>query len=94
MNEKILIFPEPGNVKVIARLLLDLADKPLDVEYVLWPQEGFRVSEELALKFEAQFTELLPEGSEPISESVPVADAVREDEPVKRKPGRPKKEAQ
>lgn len=89
-----MIFPEPGNVKVIARLLLDLADKPQDVEYVLWPAEGFRVGEDLLLKFEAQFLYPLAEGKEPISESVPVADVVREDEPVKRKPGRPKKEAQ
>lgn len=78
----VLIFPEPGNTKKIARTLLDLADKASDVEFVLWPQEGFRVPEELALKFEGLFE---PEVAEQVTEV---------EEPVKRKPGRPKKEAQ
>jgi hypothetical protein len=81
----VLIFPEPGNTKAIAKQLLALADKALDVEFVSWPQEGFRVPEELALKFEASFTQ----AEESETPETPEAEA-----PVKRKPGRPKKEAQ
>ena len=90
----VLIFPEPGNTKKIAKALLALADKASDVEFVLWPAEGFRVPEELALAFEGTFTEVAKIG-EPVGESFQVADVVTETaEPVKRKPGRPKKEAQ
>lgn len=91
----VLIFPEPGNTKAISKQLLALADKALDVEFVSWPQEGFRVPEELALKFEASFTKVA-EAGEPSGGSVAVADIIREEieAPVRRKPGRPKKEAQ
>ena len=82
----VLIFPEPGNTKLIAQALLALADKASDVEFVLWPQEGFRVPEDLALKFEGQFKV----GEDEVVEETTVVDI----EPVKRKPGRPKKEAQ
>lgn len=79
-----MIVPEPENVKAIARKLLDLADRPLSVEYVMWPEVGFRVPEELAARFvEAWET---PEAS---GEQVPAE--TPEAEPVKRKPGRPKK---
>lgn len=87
----VLIFPEPGNVKAITKELLALADRPQDVEYVLWPQEGLRVPEDLALKFEAahEVFQLDAElGDETVTETQ-VTEA-----PVKRKPGRPKKEAQ
>ena len=86
MIEKVLIFPEPGMTKLIARKLLDLTDNPTEVEFVLWPQEGFRVPEELALKFEADFN--------PVKDFEGPVEATEVEEPVKRKPGRPKKEAQ
>lgn len=92
MSEKVLIFPEPGNTKLIAQQLLLFATHPTEVEYVLWPQEGFRVPEELAMKFEAEFNmfnaPLVPV-SEPVVEVTPEVE-----KPVRRKPGRPKKEAQ
>ena len=92
---KVLIFPEKGNTKLIAQQLLLFATHPTEVEYVLWPQEGFRVPEELAMKFEAEFNmfdaPLVP-ASDPIVEvAAPAAEEV--EEPVRRKPGRPKKEA-
>jgi hypothetical protein len=71
------IIPEPGELKKIAKELFALADDPRDVEYVSWPQASFKVSEELGARFVAS------------RETAPVEDAPVE--PVKRKPGRPKK---
>lgn len=83
----VLIFPEPGNTKAIAKALLALADKASDVEYVLWPAEGFRVPEELAMRFTDKWDHRTD-----VTEAEVVAEV--EETPVKRKPGRPKKEAQ
>lgn len=80
-----MIIPEPGQFKQIARELLELADRPLQVEYVMWPEAAFRVPESLADKFaEVRRKTVKPEVVEPEVES----------QPVKRKPGRPKKEVQ
>lgn len=93
-----MIVPEPENVKAIAQRLLTLTDEPLTVEYVMWPEPGFRVPEELAAKFVESW------GDDPTSAGtavsvVPSAEQgvtagesfTPESEPAKRKPGRPKK---
>lgn len=90
--DTVIVFPEPGNLKKIARELTDLADRPLDVEYVMWPEPGFRISQELYAKFSAaRGDEVRPdvEEVEEAEETVEVTEAA--EEPVKRKPGRPKK---
>jgi hypothetical protein len=86
-----MIVPEPGNAKKIAQELLALADNFRDVDYVMWPEPGFRVPEALAAKFVAAHKD----GGDVKSE-VPAAEQVAEvsaavEGPVKRKPGRPKK---
>lgn len=83
----VLIFPEPGNTKAIAKELLALADRALDVEFVSWPQEGFRVPEELAMRFTEKWDDRTS-----ITEET--TESPETEAPVKRKPGRPKKEAQ
>ena len=76
------IYPEPGNLKKIAKQLLEMADKASDVEYIMWPEQGFRVPVELGDRFVALS----------VTEEVPTApEVVESEEPVKRKPGRPKK---
>lgn len=83
----VIIHPEPPeNQKPLAQELLALAGDFRDVEFVMWPEPGFRVPEELYAKFLKNRTE-----SEPVPEAV-VPEAVVESEPVKRKPGRPKKQ--
>lgn len=88
--ETVIIHPEPPeNQKAMAKELLELADNFRDVEYVMWPEPGFRVPEDLFAKFLKARTST--SGSEP----EPEADEPKvESEPVKRKPGRPKKEGQ
>lgn len=79
----VTIYPEPENVKVIARLLTDLADHNTQVEYVMWPEPGFRVPEHVADKFLALWDDKKStEGGDTVEDTP---------EPVKRKPGRPKK---
>lgn len=80
-----MIIPEHGELKKIAQQLLALADNPKDVDYVMWPEPGFRVPEELAGKFVA-----FREGSDKSEAEVPATEQAPA-EPVKRKPGRPKK---
>lgn len=83
-----MIVPEPENVKAIAKRLLDLADNPMMVEYVMWPEPGFRVPEDLAEKFTKSWDQPKAEVlATPESTESPDA----ESEPAKRKPGRPKK---
>jgi hypothetical protein len=80
----VIVHPEPPeNQKPLAQELLALADKPSDVEFVMWPEPGFRIPEDLFAKFLRARTKVEnpPEDTEPV-------------EPVKRKPGRPKKEGQ
>ena len=88
----VTIVPEPGNLKTIARELLDLAVKPSDVNYVMWPEPGFEVPEELAARFVAARpdTDVEPEET-PQVEQTPAPAEVEEVKPVKRSPGRPKK---
>lgn len=75
----VTIVPEHGELKKIAQQLLALADDRKDVDYVMWPEPGFRVPEELANKFVA------------LRKEVPATEAEAPVEPVRRKPGRPKK---
>jgi hypothetical protein len=90
--DSVIIFPEPGNLKPIAKKLLELAEKRTDVEYVMWPEPGFRVPEELA----ERFTKIWKNADEPVEVGtstvvegpVPAEPEVVE---VKRRPGRPKK---
>lgn len=88
----VIIHPEPpSELKALAKELLALADSPLQVEYVMWPEPGFRVPEELFGKFAAARKNLRA-APEPVAEN-PVEggpEAVKP-EPIKRKPGRPKK---
>lgn len=93
-----MIVPEPENVKAIARKLLDLADRPLSVEYVMWPEVGFRVPEDLAAKFvEAWESEPAAVGTSmtltsDAEQGVTAGESYApEPVPAKRKPGRPKK---
>lgn len=85
-----MIVPENGELKKIAQQLLSLADNPKDVDYVMWPEPGFRVPEELAGRFVA-----LRKSLETPKADVPAVEGASADEapvePVKRKPGRPKK---
>ena len=88
--DTLIIFPEPGEQKRIAKELIELAGAhPMQVEYVLWPEPGFRVPVELGDRFvakrlaEQQGQDEVPAVAE---EAVPTGV-----EPVKRKPGRPKK---
>jgi len=46
----VIIVPEPGKLKEIGQQLLALADSPGDVQWVSWPQAGYRVPAELAGK--------------------------------------------
>lgn len=83
----VIVHPEPPeNQKLMAKELLALADDFRDVEFVMWPEPGFRIPEDLFAKFLKSRT--------PKSEPAPEVQVVEESEPVKRKPGRPKKEAQ
>lgn len=95
MTETVIVHPEPPeNQKLLAQELLGLADDFRDVEFVMWPEPGFRIPEELFARFLKMRTEQLP----PSEESLPVkeseaekSEAEENPEPVKRKPGRPKK---
>ena len=48
----ITVHPEFHLVRTVAKQLLALADKPLDVEFVSWPTQGFRVPVELFQRWE------------------------------------------
>lgn len=48
------IYPEPRYLSSVARHLLKLAERAQDVEYVSWPQAGFRVTEEVLLLWESE----------------------------------------
>lgn len=89
------IYPEPGNLKKIAVRLLELADRPQDVEYIMWPEQGFRVPVDLGDRFVAEWvqeTDSGPGHEESVKITVPAAPEVaKSEEPVRRKPGRPKR---
>lgn len=83
----VLISPVPNTqdeVRKLAKELLALTDQPTQVEYVMWPEPGFRIPEELHARFvhSRKDTGSEPEGAEQVEDKP---------EPVKRKPGRPKK---
>jgi len=91
-DEHMTIFPEPGEVKDVAKLLLALADHPGQVMSTLDPTIGFRVP---AWLYES-FVKVWDANLEAVAvEVVPDGDAVPEVvEVVKRKAGRPRKEVQ
>lgn len=83
MTDTVMIFPEPNDaktVKAVAVELLALADLPAHVDYVMWPEVGFRVPEELAARFVAAREKSKSESPESDDDIKPVA-----------KRGRPKK---
>ena len=89
--DTVIIHPEPASeLKNLAKELLALADKGSDVEYIMWPESGFRIPEELFAKFVAGRAKNhpVPEPTEPVVEATEPEEVT---EPVKRKPGRPKK---
>lgn len=88
--DTVIVFPEPRErVKEMARELLDLADNGLQVEFVTWPEQGFRIPEDLYVKYVQHREALAAPQSE--SEQAPVVEQENDEVPVKRKPGRPKK---
>lgn len=88
----VIIHPEPPqDMKSLIQELYGLTDRRLDVEYVMWPEPGVRVPEELFDKFvSARIKASKVEGS---AGQEPSGDAGGEEvtELPKRKPGRPKK---
>ena len=83
------VFPEPGEVAEVAKLLLQLADSPYDVATTLDPGVGFTVPFWLY----KSFTEVWDVRNDVVSEApqdVP-AESVPE-APARKKPGRPRKE--
>ena len=89
MVTTVIIHPEPPqDMKSLILELFDLADKRSDVEYVMWPEPGLRVPEALFDKFASARTKA-SKAKEPAVQAEPVEDKVTE--PVRRKPGRPKK---
>lgn len=87
----VIVHPEPPqDMKSLIVELLVLADRATDVEYVMWPEPGLRVPEELFDKFASARTKAV-KAKEPAKEVQ--ADQVEDEvtKPVKRAPGRPKK---
>jgi hypothetical protein len=94
-EDQMTIFPEAGQVKDVAKLLLELADHPNQVMTTLDPAIGFKVPFWLYELFTQVWDKGLTEGA-PVAEGAGIflADSGPEEvvEPVKRKPGRPRKE--
>jgi hypothetical protein len=96
------IFPEQGQIKDVAKLLLQLADHPNQVMTTLDPTLGFKIPVWLYELFVPIWDERM--GEEAAVPDVPVVTAEASEpqvvEPrtvvtsVKRKPGRPRKEVQ
>ena len=77
----VIVHPEPvGRLKELITEFLALADKPTDVEFVMWPEPGVRVPEALFDVYAAK-RQSKPEAVEEPAEV----------KPVKRAPGRPRK---
>ena len=77
----VIIEPDKGMAPEIGRKLLELAEHPRDVQWVSWPNAGFQVPEELAVKLAK--TRPLPQAE---------AEQVDPDvEPAPKKRGRPRK---
>jgi len=80
----VTVYPEPGMFPAIGRALLAVADHPRDVVYVSSPRAGFIVPEDLFSRFEA---------AQGTPESGPQHGLQTEEVPRKRRPGRPRKDA-
>lgn len=80
----VTVYPEEGNFPAVARVLLEAADHPSQVRSVSHPRAGFEVPEAVYERFE----ELMGRGK---------TDSAQQDSPdatpVKRRPGRPRKDA-
>lgn len=88
----VIIHPEPPqDMKSLILELLALADKRSDVEYVMWPEPGLRVPEELFDKFATARTKTAKVKDVAVDVPADVVEDVKVTEPVRRKPGRPKK---
>ncbi len=89
----VIISPVPNTqdeVRKLAKELLALTDQATAVEYVMWPEPGFRIPEELHAKF--VHSRKGSDDDPDLVVEVTGAELVEETpEPVKRKPGRPKK---
>lgn len=83
----VTVYPEEGNFPAIARGLLEAADHPYQVRSVTHPRAGFEVPEEVLARFEAT----LPASDE---SSAQQEDSPGEAEAPKRRPGRPRKNAE
>jgi hypothetical protein len=89
------VFPEPGEVKAVAKLLLALADHPNQVATTLDPTIGFKVPAWLYETFTAVWDQRDREDLELVDATavIPASSGAEEGvESVKRKPGRPRKE--
>ena len=97
------VFPEQSEIRDVAKLLLALADSPRDVTTTLDPTLGFRIPYWLYEVFVTVWDskedgiEVTDAGdvviTVPASEPAVIGDAGTEViEPVKRKPGRPRKD--
>lgn len=97
------VFPEQSEIRDVAKLLLALADSPRDVTTTLDPTIGFRIPVWLYESFVTVWDskkdgiEVTDAGdvviTVPASEPAVIAeDGTEVIEPVKRKPGRPRKE--
>jgi hypothetical protein len=83
------IFPEQSEIKEVAKLLLQLADTPRDVTTTLDPTIGFTIP----LWLYELFVETWDLRFAPVTEPEVLAEDGKEVvEPVKRKPGRPRRE--
>lgn len=78
MDVTVTIYPEEGNFPAVAKALLAVADHPSQVRSVSHPRAGFEVPEEVYNRFEA-------------AQNTDAPSAGAETEPVKRRPGRPRK---
>jgi len=72
----VTVYPEEDNFPTIAKALLKAADHPSQVRSVSHPRAGFIVPEEVFERFAA---------GQPSQGNAPA------EEPVKRRPGRPRK---
>lgn len=94
------IFPEPGEAKEVAKLLLELADHPNQVMTTLDPGLGFKVPwwlyENFVTVWDSRFAPIASADSEGVevqeSSTEVLAEPGMDVSEPKRKPGRPRKE--
>jgi len=80
----VIIVPEPDRRKEIGQKLLALAENPSQVQWVSWPQAGFKVPAELYRQFSG-------EPAEPVTANVNLTDNQDASVTTRRRPGRPRK---